>query len=91
MNGAHLSDVNIHADHGTLARIELAPDQISRFLEPGKRNDIVTALKEAGYLYITIGKNKGTDNLIPRFGELSYLSLYFFHLTLYFFLTAAFP
>ena len=41
-------------DHGTVARIELDPADIEDLAQPGKRGAAVTALKAAGYLYVTL-------------------------------------
>jgi len=39
-------------DHGDVARIEVAPDELPRLLEPDRREAIATALKAAGYAYV---------------------------------------
>jgi pyridinium-3,5-biscarboxylic acid mononucleotide sulfurtransferase len=41
-------------DHGTLARVELPPDQIPRLAEPALREQAVAALKAAGYTYVSL-------------------------------------
>jgi uncharacterized protein len=41
-------------DHGTLARIELPPDQIPRLADAAIREAAVTALKTAGYTYVSL-------------------------------------
>lgn len=41
-------------DHGTLARVELMPEDIERLLETGLRTAVVAACKEAGYTYVTV-------------------------------------
>lgn len=40
--------------HGQIARIEVGPEEISRFFESGVRRKIVRRLKEIGYNYITL-------------------------------------
>ncbi|MFW6174488.1 MAG: ATP-dependent sacrificial sulfur transferase LarE [Chloroflexota bacterium] len=40
--------------HGDVARIEVPPDAMPLLLEEGTREEIVTQLKEAGYLYVTL-------------------------------------
>ena len=40
--------------HGTIARVELRPDDIARATEPGLRGRIVTALKAIGYQYVAL-------------------------------------
>ncbi|HYA41255.1 MAG TPA: ATP-dependent sacrificial sulfur transferase LarE [Syntrophobacteraceae bacterium] len=41
-------------DHGTLARIELMPEDIGRLLEPSLREAAIAACKEAGYTFVTL-------------------------------------
>jgi pyridinium-3,5-biscarboxylic acid mononucleotide sulfurtransferase len=41
-------------DHGSLARIELVPDDLDQLLEPQLRETIVKACKQAGYNYVTL-------------------------------------
>ena len=41
-------------DHGTIARVEIAPDEMGRLLEHGLREAVVAACKSAGYTYVTI-------------------------------------
>ncbi len=41
-------------DHGTLARIEVAPDDIPRVAEASVRETLVDALKTAGYTYVSL-------------------------------------
>jgi uncharacterized protein len=40
--------------HGTIARIEVGPDEISRLLDGDLRNRIIDRLKELGYVYIAV-------------------------------------
>jgi uncharacterized protein len=40
--------------HGTIARIEISPQEFRRFLTPGLREKITSRLKKLGYLYITL-------------------------------------
>ena len=52
-------------DHGTVARIELEPAAIEDLARPDNRDAIVTALKEAGYLYVAldlVGYRTGSMN-----------------------------
>jgi pyridinium-3,5-biscarboxylic acid mononucleotide sulfurtransferase len=39
-------------DHGDVARIEVAPDELPRLLDPARRDAIAEALKAAGYTYV---------------------------------------
>ena len=40
--------------HGDTARIEVVPEDLPTVVSPGNRTRIVTALKELGYLYVTV-------------------------------------
>jgi len=40
--------------HGTVARIEVEPEELPRLLEIGLREQIADRLKELGYLYVTV-------------------------------------
>ena len=40
--------------HGSLARIELLPEEISRFMEPELRREIAAAFQEIGFDYVTM-------------------------------------
>ncbi|MEJ2200256.1 MAG: ATP-dependent sacrificial sulfur transferase LarE [Desulfuromonadaceae bacterium] len=40
--------------HGNLARIELAPEELARLLEPGLRENIIHVFKTAGFNYVTL-------------------------------------
>jgi len=40
--------------HGDIARIEVGPEALVRIVEPGNRARIVSALRELGYLYVTL-------------------------------------
>jgi len=40
--------------HGDIARIELAPEDLKRVIEDGRRERIVAAVKEAGFTYVTL-------------------------------------
>ena len=40
--------------HGSIARIEIEPEELSRLLETNLRKKIVERLKELGYLYVTV-------------------------------------
>lgn len=41
-------------DHGKLARVELKPEDIERFLQPELREAVVAACKTAGYTFVTL-------------------------------------
>jgi uncharacterized protein len=40
--------------HGNTVRIETAPEEMARLIEPGTRKKIVRAIKKLGFLYVTI-------------------------------------
>ncbi len=40
--------------HGSIARIEVAPEEFRKLLAPGVRKKILARLKKLGYLYVTI-------------------------------------
>ena len=40
--------------HGETARIEVAPDEIEKFLDPEFRQDVVTEFKAAGFTYVSL-------------------------------------
>lgn len=51
--------------HGTLARIEVEPGEISRFADPALRREIISAVKKTGYRYVTLdleGYRSGSMN-----------------------------
>jgi len=41
-------------DHGDVARIEVDPADLASLVAPGAREDLVAALKEAGYRYVSL-------------------------------------
>lgn len=41
-------------DHGAVARVEVEPDELPRLLAPPVRDEVVVALKEAGYRYVSV-------------------------------------
>jgi uncharacterized protein len=52
-------------DHGETARIEVAPADLARLVEPSMREATVTALKQLGYRYVTLdmqGYRQGAMN-----------------------------
>ncbi len=49
--GFHQLRVRIH---GTIARIELLPDEIPRFAEPKLRNDVYAEFRKIGFSYVTL-------------------------------------
>jgi len=51
--------------HGTIARIEVGPDEISRFLDASLRAGVTQALQRIGYAYVTLdllGYRRGSGN-----------------------------
>jgi uncharacterized protein len=40
--------------HGETARIELAPEEMGRLLDPDLRKEVVGAFKEAGFKYVAL-------------------------------------
>ena len=52
-------------DHGELARIELAPAEIARALDPSLRETVAAAVRDAGYRHVTVdleGYRRGSLN-----------------------------
>ncbi|MEN6438321.1 MAG: ATP-dependent sacrificial sulfur transferase LarE [Syntrophobacter sp.] len=41
-------------DHGTLARVELSPEDIVRLVDPGLREAIASACESVGYTFVTV-------------------------------------
>jgi len=41
-------------DHGSVARIEVASDDVVRLLDAGLRAEVVRAVRDAGYAYVTV-------------------------------------
>lgn len=57
--------------HGNLARIELLPDEIGRFMEPEIRREIVAAFQKIGFDYVTMdmqGYRTGSMNESLKIG-----------------------
>ena len=55
-------------DHGEIARIELAVEELPSLLSPGRRERLTAALKELGYRFITLdleGYRQGGVSLTP--------------------------
>ena len=51
--------------HGTIARIEVGPDEISRFFDASLRAGVTQALQRVGYAYVTMdlrGYRRGSTN-----------------------------
>jgi uncharacterized protein len=51
--------------HGTVARVEVAPDELPRLLEPGLRQEVTRRLREAGFGYVAVdleGYRRGSLN-----------------------------
>ena len=46
--------VRVHGDKAELARIEVEQDEICRLAEPGLRTQIVSKLRELGFLYVSL-------------------------------------
>jgi uncharacterized protein len=40
--------------HGDLARVEVEPSEIHRFLDSNLREEVVRGLKDAGFIYVTL-------------------------------------
>ena len=40
--------------HGSIARIEVGPDEIARLTEPGMRQHIAEFLHQLGFTYVTV-------------------------------------
>lgn len=58
--------------HDTVARIELPADQLPRILDPDLRTRVVEAMKQAGYLYVTLdlaGFRSGSGNALLTAAE----------------------
>jgi uncharacterized protein len=53
LRGIGFSQLRVR-DHGTLARIELMSGDIERLLEPGLREAVVAACKDAGFTFVTV-------------------------------------
>lgn len=56
-------------DHGDIARIEVLPDDFEAFLASDFNNEVISKLKEFGYLYITIdleGYKTGSMNKVLK-------------------------
>ena len=59
-------------DHGSVARIEVAPDDVSRLLDAGLRAAVVRDMKDAGYTYVALdleGYRTGAMNETLRVGK----------------------
>jgi len=41
-------------DHGEMARIELAVEELPGLLQPGRRERLVDTLKQLGYRFVTL-------------------------------------
>ena len=55
--------------HGELARVELAPDELSRGLQPANAAKIVTGVKTAGFAFVTLdpeGYRQGSLNSLLK-------------------------
>jgi uncharacterized protein len=64
LRDAGFYDVRVR-HHRTVARIEVGPDELSRFLDDEVRATIIKALKEIGYTYVTLdleGYRRGSIN-----------------------------
>jgi uncharacterized protein len=55
-------------DHGEIARIELAMEELPDLLRPGRRERLAAVLKELGYRFVTLdleGYRQGGVSLPP--------------------------
>jgi uncharacterized protein len=53
LHGLGFGQVRVRC-HGNLARIEAAPDDLHRFVEPGVRQEMVQTFKRAGFYYVCL-------------------------------------
>ncbi len=72
LRGLGYLDVRVrHHESGTaaLARVELGPEELPRFLAGSHHAEVVTRLQEIGYLHVTLdlaGYRRGSTNGVPR-------------------------
>jgi len=60
--------------HERLARLEIAREEMARLWEDGRHEQIVTRLRELGYIYVTVdlaGLQSGSANLLLKIGRAS--------------------
>lgn len=58
--------------HGTIARIEVMPEDFPKIMQPGIREDIVTKFKEYGFTYVTLDlQGYRTGSMNEAIGEKS--------------------
>ena len=60
---------NIPVGTAALARVELGPEELPRFLAGSHHAEVVTRLQEIGYLHVTLdlaGYRRGSTNGVPR-------------------------
>ena len=58
--------------HDRLARLEIAPDELSRVWAEGRREEIVKGLRQLGYVYVALdlaGFQSGSANLLLALGR----------------------
>jgi uncharacterized protein len=54
LRGLGLRDCRVRLHEGELARVELPPNELARFVEPAVRDALVRRLKELGFLFVTL-------------------------------------
>ncbi len=67
LRGKHFQPLRVRYHKGDMARIEVAPEAIARLLDPDLRQEVVRALKAAGFKYVAIdleGFRSGSMNAI---------------------------
>jgi len=71
LRDAGFYDVRVR-HHRNIARIEVGPDELSRFLEDGLRESVTKALQAIGYAYVTLdlqGYRRGSTNEVLTKGK----------------------
>jgi pyridinium-3,5-biscarboxylic acid mononucleotide sulfurtransferase len=54
LRGLGLRDCRVRLHEGELARVELPPNELARFVEPAVRDALVRRLTELGFLFVTL-------------------------------------
>ena len=68
-----LNELRVRYHAGDLARLEVPPESIAKLAEPNVRAQIITRLKEVGFLYVTLdlsGFQSGSMNAVLTVEEL---------------------